>query len=143
MPMAVARRYRTAAARFSFACRRPPASALETSSIIIGEVGTYYGAPQLAASDAPLPVAGAKQIAPNAVKSAPIASKLEWRLVTVTGGVTALTKDGDNWHAEVAVTGGSIPIDGISRSAIPSSCACRRPHRDGRRHREARLPDGQ
>ena len=42
-------------------------------------------------------------------------------LVTVTGGVTAVTKDGDSWHAELAVNGGSIPIDGISRSAIPST----------------------
>jgi DNA/RNA endonuclease YhcR with UshA esterase domain len=89
--------------------------------LIIGEVGTYYGAPQLAASDPPLPIADAKAIAPTSVKSAPLATKLEWRLVTVTGGVTAVTRDGDNWHAEVAVPGGSIPIDGLSRSGIAST----------------------
>jgi len=103
--------------------RLPEATSVRVGDklLIIGEVGTYYGAPQLAASDAPLPVAGGKQIAPSSAKSAPIASKLEWRLVTVTGGVTAVTKDGDNWHAELAVGGGSIPVDGISRSAIPST----------------------
>jgi hypothetical protein len=89
--------------------------------LIAGEMGTYYGAPQLAASDAPLAVTGGKQISPAALRSAPIATKLEWRLVSVTGAVTAVTKDGDSWHAELAVGDGSIPIDGIARSGIPST----------------------
>jgi hypothetical protein len=89
--------------------------------LIVGEVGTYYGAPQLAASDAPEAVPGGKAITPTAVKSAPLGSKLEWRLVTVSGAITAVTHDGDSWHAELSVSGGSIRIDGLSRSGIPAS----------------------
>ena len=89
--------------------------------LIVGEMGTYYGAPQLAATDAPVPLAGGKAITPTAAKSAPLPSKLEWRLVTVSGGITAVSRDGDAWHAELSLSGGSVRIDGLARSGIPST----------------------
>jgi hypothetical protein len=46
---------------------------------------------------------------------------LEWRLVTITGNVESVHRDGDSWRAEIAVGGGTIPIVGIDRSGIPAT----------------------
>ncbi|MEO6351025.1 MAG: OB-fold nucleic acid binding domain-containing protein, partial [Candidatus Limnocylindrales bacterium] len=53
------------------------------------------------------------------VSSAPFAAALEWRLVTVSGRVESVHRDGDSWRADLAVSGGSIPVMGLSRSSIP------------------------
>jgi hypothetical protein len=84
-------------------------------------VGTYYGAPQFAVSDALVPISGGSAISPLRVSTAKLAASLEWRLISLSGTVTAVTRDGDSWHAELAVTGGAIPVDGLSRSGIPST----------------------
>ena len=87
---------------------------------ITGEVGTYYGAPQLTASDDPVAVDRAT-VTPLAVRTAPLAAGLEWRLVTVAGRVESVHRDGDAWRAELSVSGGSVPISGLARSGIPST----------------------
>lgn len=86
---------------------------------VYGAVGTYYGAPQLSA--ATLSVLGQGTSTATAVRSAPIAPGLEWRLVSVSGMVDAVHRDGDAWRAELIVSGGSIPIVGLERSGIPST----------------------
>jgi hypothetical protein len=85
---------------------------------ISGQMGTYYGAPQLTSSSANA-IGEASAPASN-VGSAPLAAVLEWRLVTVTGRVEAVHRDGDAWRAELSMSGGGVPIVGLSRSQIPS-----------------------
>jgi hypothetical protein len=84
-----------------------------------GEMGTYYGAPQLSAAG--LTVLGQGQASATSVASAPIAPGLEWRLVTISGTVESVRRDGDAWRAELLVSGGGIPISGIDRAGIPST----------------------
>ena len=86
---------------------------------VTGAVGTYYGAPQLAADS----VTGlsTSALSPLAVRSAPISEALEWRLVTVSGEITALSRDGDSWRAELSLDGGSLPVSGLARSGIPAT----------------------
>ncbi|MDL2334689.1 MAG: lamin tail domain-containing protein [Chloroflexota bacterium] len=86
---------------------------------VTGVVGTYYGAPQLTAAQAA--DLGAAQPEAAQLGSAPIGQALEWRLVTVTGTVESVHKDGDAWRAELTLTGGGIPIVGLERSAIAST----------------------
>ncbi len=86
---------------------------------VTGVVGTYYGAPQLAADQ--LVGVSRSALTAFAVSGAPISADLEWRLVTVTGEITAVSRDGDAWRAELAVDGGSIPITSLTRSAIPAT----------------------
>jgi hypothetical protein len=83
---------------------------------VSGEVGTYYGAPQLTADSASRE--GQGNVAPASVRSSPFASSLEWRLVTITGVVQDLHRDGEAWRAEVTVGDGSVPVAGIERSGI-------------------------
>ena len=83
---------------------------------ITGVVGTYYGAPQLAAASATAD--GNGDAKPLAVSSAPLGLALEWRLVTVTGQVESVRRDGDAWRAELAMDGGGTPIVGLARSQI-------------------------
>jgi hypothetical protein len=84
-----------------------------------GEVGTYYGAPQLAAVEAPVVLGGATLEAAR-VTRAPLPASAEWRLVVVSGNVDSLSRSGDAWRAELAVDGGTIPIVGLGRSGIPT-----------------------
>jgi cell division septation protein DedD len=85
---------------------------------ISGQMGTYYGAPQLTSSsmtaigDASAPAAD--------VGSAPLPAALEWRLVTVTGRVESVHRDGDAWRAELSMSSGGVPIVGLARSQIPA-----------------------
>ncbi len=84
-----------------------------------GQVGTYYGAPSLTASSARS--TGQGTISAATVRAAPIAAALEWRLVTVSGRVEDVRRDGETWRAEVSASGGTIPISGLERSGIPST----------------------
>ncbi len=84
-----------------------------------GQVGTYYGAPSLTASSARS--TGQGTINATTVRAAPIAAALEWRLVAVSGRVEDVRRDGETWRAEVAVSGGTIPISGLQRSGIAST----------------------
>jgi hypothetical protein len=85
---------------------------------VIGEVGTYYGAPQLTAEVASHD--GQTNVDPTQVRKGPLNGSLEWQLVTVTGMVQDVQRDGDAWRAEVALAEGSIPVAGLPRSGIDS-----------------------
>jgi hypothetical protein len=85
---------------------------------LTGAVGTYYGAPQLTAASAS--DQGAAQADATDLHAAPISPALEWRLVTITGKVEWVHKDGAAWRAELAVGNGGVPIVGLERSGIPS-----------------------
>jgi hypothetical protein len=85
-----------------------------------GEVGTYYGAPQLAATEAPA-VLGAGRLEAMRVTGAPLPAAAEWRLVTVSGTVESSQRSGDSWRAEITIGGGSVPIVGLARSGIASN----------------------
>jgi hypothetical protein len=84
-----------------------------------GEVGTYYGAPQLAAGEAP-ELLGGGTLEALRIRSAPLPVSAEWRLVVVSGTVESLSRSGDSWRAELAVDGGTIPTVGLGRSGIPA-----------------------
>ncbi len=85
-----------------------------------GTVGTYYGAPQLEASDTLIDRGGT--VGPKQVASGPFPPALEWQLVEVSGTVEELSRDGDEWRAELKLRGGgNVPAQGISRSGIPST----------------------
>ena len=86
---------------------------------VSGEVGTYYGAPQLTASAAA--PAGETGVQPLQVRAAPVAAGLEWRLIVVTGTIESVHRDGVAWRAELNMTGGGIPIVGLERSGIAST----------------------
>ena len=86
---------------------------------VSGEVGTYYGAPQLTAESASRE--GQTNVTPTQVRNGPIAASLEWRLVTITGLVQDLHRDGEAWRAEVALANGSVPVAGLERSGIDST----------------------
>ncbi len=87
---------------------------------VTGEVGTYYGAPQLAADDSPERKRGGAA-APTVLRRAPDASD-EWRLVRVTVRIENVSKSGDTWRAEASLgAGGSLPIAGLAASGIPST----------------------
>ncbi|MEX2546875.1 MAG: hypothetical protein WD830_03705, partial [Chloroflexota bacterium] len=86
---------------------------------LTGEVGTYYGAPQLTAESATR--LGQTSINPLSVRAAPFAPGLEWRLVTITGQVESVHRDGDAWRAEIVLSGGGVPVVGLERSGIDST----------------------
>jgi hypothetical protein len=83
---------------------------------VAGEIGTYYGAPQLTAETATRE--GQTNVAPTVVRNGPFAAAHEWRLVSITGVVQELHRDGDAWRAEVIVGSGSVPVSGVARSGI-------------------------
>ncbi|HET7677307.1 MAG TPA: hypothetical protein VFK38_05585 [Candidatus Limnocylindrales bacterium] len=87
---------------------------------VSGEVGTYYGAPQL---EATAPAAGLGRAArqPLAVSRAPLGAGLEWRLVRVSGRVEDVRRYGATWRAELGLTGGRIVIQGVAQAGIPST----------------------
>ena len=86
---------------------------------ITGEMGTYYGAPQVSADEATRVGDGAGNAL--TVSSAPIGAALEWRLVSISGTVLSVHRDGDAWRAELEMRGGSIPIAGLARAGIDST----------------------
>jgi hypothetical protein len=83
-----------------------------------GEVGTYYGAPQLAATQLPA-VLGSARIEIERITRGPLASALEWRLVTISGVVESVHRNGDSWRAEIILEGGGVPVVGLARSGVP------------------------
>ncbi len=86
---------------------------------VSGAVGTYYGAPQLTADR--LTGLSSVSLTPLVVRSAPLSAALEWRLVTVSGEISSVSRDGDTWRAELTLAGGSLPVSGLSRSGIAAS----------------------
>ncbi|MEO8626257.1 MAG: lamin tail domain-containing protein, partial [Candidatus Limnocylindrales bacterium] len=86
---------------------------------VSGVVGTYYGAPQLTAAQAT--DQGAAQPDATDLRAAPISPALEWRLVTVSGTVESVHRDGAAWRAELTLNTGGIPIVGLDRSGIAST----------------------
>jgi uncharacterized protein YdeI (BOF family) len=83
-----------------------------------GAMGTYYGAPQLTATT--ISSLGQATATVTNVSSAPIGPALEWRLVSVSGTVEDVQRDGESWRAELRLSAGTIPIVGIDRGGIPS-----------------------
>lgn len=82
---------------------------------VTGTVGTYYGAPQLEVDEPPTPL-GRRDIAPQKLQRPPAASD-EWRLVSVEGLVTDVSRSGTAWRAELSLGGqGSLPVAGIAAS---------------------------
>jgi hypothetical protein len=96
-----------------------PAPSIGHRLRVTGQMGTYYGAPQLAVSDAPIRV-GSATVAASVISRAPIPAALEWRLVTVTGDVVSVHRDGQAWRAELSLAGGPVPIMGVVRAGIPA-----------------------
>jgi len=87
---------------------------------LTGRVGTLGGAPQLAATAATVLGHGTPTSA-SALTVAPTKAD-EWRLVRADGRVQTVRRYGSTWRAEVRLAGGAIvPIQGISRSGIPST----------------------
>lgn len=87
---------------------------------VTGDVGTYYGAPQLAAAEAPVPL-GKASAAPTILHRAPTASD-EWLLVRVTIRVSDISRSGDAWRAEVSLgSGGTLPVAGLAASHVPAT----------------------
>jgi hypothetical protein len=87
---------------------------------VSGEIGTYFGAPQLTATGGTVAV-DRTTVTPLAVRTAPLAAALEWRLVTVAGRVESVHRDGEAWRAELTLAGRTVPIIGFARSGIPST----------------------
>jgi hypothetical protein len=82
-----------------------------------GEVGTWYGAPQLEAAAAPRRT-GRARVTPRSLSRAPDAED-EWRLVTVRVRVTDVTRSGDTWRVEASLrSGDQLPIIGLAGSGI-------------------------
>ncbi len=88
---------------------------------VSGAMGTYYGAPQLAADAAPA-VIGHATSAVTVLRRPPAAAD-EWLLVRVTGTITGLVRSGSAWRAEMILPdgAGSLPIAGLAASGIPST----------------------
>ena len=86
---------------------------------VVGKVGTYYGARQLAASAVTARGPGTVP-APVNVGSAPIAERLEWQLVRARGTIRSLSRRGRSWKLDLVLPGGSIPVVGEERVAIPA-----------------------
>ncbi len=84
---------------------------------VAGTVGTYYGAPQLAASS-PAQRLGSGTASPHALTRAP-GSDVEWQLVRITGSVVDVKRTGQSWRAELALANGTrVPIVGLARAGI-------------------------
>jgi len=90
-----------------------------TRILASGSMGSYYGSPQLALSEAPVAL-GAGPAAPR-VLGAPPGPDLAWRLVRVTGQVASVHRLGTTWRAEITLGGREVPIYGAARSAVPST----------------------
>jgi hypothetical protein len=87
---------------------------------IQGKVGTYYGAPQLAAAAAVVTSRG-RPPTPLVIRDGPIAERLEWRLVRVSGTVRTIERGGKAWHVELATGTSAVPVHGDARAAIAST----------------------
>ena len=95
------------------------APALNQRVRAIGEVGRAYGAPRIAAETFTTLGKGTSP-APLKVKAQPTAA-VEWRLVTVTGTIEKVTRDGAHWKAELVIGSERLLIDGLAASGIPAT----------------------
>ncbi len=97
---------------------RPPP--IGSAMRVTGTVGTYYGAPQLEVDDPPT-LLGRKDVAPRRLGRPPGASD-EWRLVSVEGLVTDVSRSGTAWRAELSLGGaGSLPVACVAASGIDAA----------------------
>jgi hypothetical protein len=87
---------------------------------IRGKVGTYYGAPQIAATVAVITSRG-RSPAPLVVRDGPIPERLEWRLVRVSGTVRTIERNGKAWRAEIVLATAAVAVQGDARAAIAST----------------------
>jgi hypothetical protein len=91
--------------------------------LVKGTIGSYYGAPQIDASEGTVGDLGSgTPPVPTTLASAPLPAALEWRLVRASGRVDGLQRDGEAWRAElVLASGGRLPIVGTARAGIPAT----------------------
>jgi hypothetical protein len=85
---------------------------------VSGFMTTYYGAPSLSADEAR--VIGQSSVSAQRLEQGPIAATHEWQLVTLSGRIEVVRRDGDEWRAELIVSGTGIPVSGLARSGIPA-----------------------
>jgi hypothetical protein len=84
---------------------------------VTGEVGTWYGAPQLEASSTPRRKSRAEVVATALAR--PPGEADEWSLVTVDALVTDVQRTSDTWRAEAVLRSGeTLPIAGLAGSGI-------------------------
>jgi hypothetical protein len=91
--------------------------------LVSGKIGSYYGAPQIDASEGSVDDLGsATPPAPIVVTSAPLPAGLEWRLVRASGRIDGLQRDGEAWRAELVLANGRrLPVVGSGRAGIPAT----------------------
>lgn len=95
------------------------APALGARVRVSGNVGSWYGAPQIEATGEPQRLGRSKAMA--TILRRPPGPADEWRLVRVTVRVVNVHRDGDSWRAEVSLgAGGDLPVTGVPRSGIPA-----------------------
>ena len=85
---------------------------------VTGTMGKAYGAPRLRVRD--ISVLGWQPPVVHDLRVAP-GPATEWRLVRVTGTITALHRIGDRWLAEVATSAGTTPVAGVAGAGIPAA----------------------
>jgi hypothetical protein len=85
---------------------------------VIGTVGRAWNAPRLKAED--VSVIGARQPAVHVLHGKPSAAT-EWSLVRVSGTIVDVRRSGDRWTADLDTTGGSVLLQGLAGSGIPST----------------------
>ncbi|MBA2254608.1 MAG: hypothetical protein H0W07_05810 [Chloroflexi bacterium] len=87
---------------------------------VTGEVGTYYGALQLGASEIASVIGHGSLPAPAAHARGALPATLEWRLVRVAGLVESVRRDGDGWRADLVLADSTrIPVVALPRAGIP------------------------
>ncbi|MFL5673507.1 MAG: lamin tail domain-containing protein [Chloroflexota bacterium] len=84
-----------------------------------GTIGIAYGAPRLRADT--ITTSGAGTVPPALVLHGPPTQAHEWRLVSVTGRVSAVHKLGDRWRADVDLGATQVAVVGQPGARIPST----------------------
>jgi len=102
---------------------RLPAGAAEPSVgrriFVAGTIGRAYGAPRMSATS--LEDLGTGSPIPPLVISASPGAGHEWRVVRVSGVLTAVVRSGDSWRADLVVGGTRIAVAGVAGAGIPAS----------------------
>ncbi|MGZ3585754.1 MAG: hypothetical protein ACXVAP_00735 [Candidatus Limnocylindrales bacterium] len=79
---------------------------------VVGRVGHYLGASQLAADRPPVHL-GAASVAPRPVRHGPLGTSWTWRLAAAAGRVLEVRRGATSWRAELQLTDGSrLPVGG-------------------------------
>ncbi|MEO8470303.1 MAG: lamin tail domain-containing protein [Chloroflexota bacterium] len=86
---------------------------------IDGTVYRAWGAPRIKVAAMTIVDAHAT-VAPLRLSGLPEEAQ-EWQLVRVAGTITHVTRLADRWKAELRIGGGSVLIDGLTGSGIPST----------------------